>query len=207
MKLKIHSDKRLIKKCLEKDKKAWDRFVDQYSGLIANAVVKTLKQYSIPLDSDLVDDLFQSVFVSLLENDGKKLRQFQWKCRLSSWLHLIAVRITIDHIRRRKTLISLDANDPEGENLHERLRDNHPLADQKLEAVQAKQMFEAMQKNLTHRERLFIKLYYVRELDSKKIANIMNTNTNNIYQLKNVTSQKLKKLAESYKIQAQDPSN
>ena len=92
----ISDEKKLLEKCLAQDKSAWDGFVDLYSGVISHAIVKTLKRYSFPLENQIVDDLFQTVFLSLIDNNCKKLRQFEWKCKLSSWLHTIAVRITID---------------------------------------------------------------------------------------------------------------
>jgi len=44
----ISDEKKLLKRCITQDKKAWDTFVEQYSGLISNAIIRTLKKYSFP---------------------------------------------------------------------------------------------------------------------------------------------------------------
>ena len=104
MKFKFSDDNSLLERCLAQDKKAWDVFVDRYNRLIYNAIVQTLNKYSFAIENQIVDDLFQTVFLSLIEYNYKKLRQFQGKCKLSSWLHIIAVRITINFLRKQSIL-------------------------------------------------------------------------------------------------------
>ena len=108
-----NSDTKLIKACLAQDKVAWDMFVEKYSRLICHAIVNTLKKYSTAPENQMVDDLFHTVFLSLIEKNYKKLRQFQWKCKLSSWLHIIAVRTTIDYLRKQSKHLSLNGETQE----------------------------------------------------------------------------------------------
>ena len=61
-----NSDTKLIKACLAQDKEAWDMFVEKYSRLICHAIVNTLKKYSIAPENQVVDDLFHTVFLSLI---------------------------------------------------------------------------------------------------------------------------------------------
>jgi DNA-directed RNA polymerase specialized sigma24 family protein len=50
------------------------------------------------------EDIYSSVFLSLIENNFKKLRQFRNKnaCSLTTWLTIITSRMTIDYMRKDK---------------------------------------------------------------------------------------------------------
>ncbi len=63
----MSGDTKLIIACLAKDKQAWDIFVDKYSRLICHAIVITLKKHSTAPENQVVDDLFHTVFLSLIE--------------------------------------------------------------------------------------------------------------------------------------------
>ena len=51
--------------------------------------------------------------MALMEDDCRRLRSFQGKngCSVRSWIRLIAVRRTVDWLRRQRRHISLDAED------------------------------------------------------------------------------------------------
>lgn len=195
MRLGYPDERKLWEGCLAQDKEAWDTFVEKYSRLISHAIAKTLRKYSVPLENRLVDDLFHNVFLSLLENNCKKLRQFQWKCKLSSWLHMIAVRVTIDYLRKQSEDLSLNGETDEGTPLKERITNGNPLADELIESKEEERIFEQIKETLTSRERLFVELYYCRELSAPETARILNTTANNVYQLKSRVREKMKEAA------------
>ena len=185
MALGLPDERKLLDRCLAQDKEAWDTFVETYNRLISHAIAQTLKKYSVSPETHVVDDLFHTVFLSLVENNCKKLRQFQWKCKLSSWLHIIAVRVTIDYLRKQSEHLSLNGETDEKIPLKERIANGNPLPDELLESKEKERIFEQIKSTLTSRERLFVELYYCRELSPNEIARILNTTTNNVYQLKN----------------------
>jgi len=188
----------LLEGCLAKDKKAWDSFVERYSRLISHAIVQTLNKYSFPPENHVVEDLFHTIFLSLLENNCKKLRQFRMRCKLSSWLHLIAARATIDFLRKQTGphSFSLNGEPAKERSLKENITNGNPLPDELVELKEEKRIFSQIQENLTSRERLFVELYYLRELSSSEVAKLLNTTPNNVYQLKSVVREKMKKIVE-----------
>ena len=194
--LTFADESELLKGCLSHDKKSWDIFVETYIRLISNAILRTLNRYSPAPETWLVDDLTHSVFLSLIENNYKKLRQFQWKCKLSSWLHTIAARATIDHLRKQQDHASLNGDDEEGKSLKESIPNGRSLPSEVLELKEEKEIFEQVKKTLTPRERLFVELYYIQELSHPEIARIMNTTKNNSYQLRSSVEAKMKELVE-----------
>jgi len=194
-KIGSQDEKGLLKRCLAQDKKGWDIFVEQYAPLISHAIIQTLQKYLFVQTSQVVSDLFNTVFLSIMENNCKKLRQFQWKCSLSSWLHLIAVSVTVDYLRKQPEHISLNRKTGSDGELQDEIPDGSPLPDRVLELEEEERLFLQIKKELTSKERFFVELCYTRELPPTKIARILNITENNVYQLKNRVREKMKKIA------------
>jgi DNA-directed RNA polymerase specialized sigma24 family protein len=101
----LHSEagkeKSLLARCIRGDKASWDAFVLQYSALVYHTLRKTFGLHHAKLNDDVIEDLYQEFFVSILREDFKKLRQFKGNrgCTLASWLRLVAARMTIDFFR------------------------------------------------------------------------------------------------------------
>jgi RNA polymerase sigma-70 factor (ECF subfamily) len=90
---------RLIERCLQRDKKAWDLFVQKYSRLIYWAIRKRLVASSFTFNQDDIDCIFQEVFVSIL--DGDKFLQLRETKTIASWLAIIASNKSVDFMRRK----------------------------------------------------------------------------------------------------------
>jgi len=193
-----HNEKGLLEKCLARDKRAWDIFVEEYSSLISQAIIRTLNRYSAKSDPQTAEDLFQTVFLSLISANFKKLRQFRYKCKLSTWLYTVAVRVTIDHLRKRTEHLSLNGQHDEEKPLKETLANGNPGPSEVLERKEEKEIFKQIKETLTARERLFVELFYNRELNPDKIARIMNTNINNVYQMKSLVRKKMQKIVNRF---------
>lgn len=100
-----NSDIELISRCLAPgNAEAWECFVRKYSNLIWSSIHKAFRSSSYTYSPEDVEDVFNSIFLSLLENDGKKLRQYQARnsCALSTWLAVVAAHKAIDHCRERR---------------------------------------------------------------------------------------------------------
>ena len=166
----------------------------QYNRLISHAIVQTLNKYSLDPGNQVVEDLFHTVFLALIEDNYKKLRQFRWKCKLSSWLHVIAVRVTIDYLRKQSEHPSLNGETEEEISLKEKAANGNPLPDELIEREEEKRVFEQIKATLTSRERLFVELYYSRELSPVEISRILNITENNVYQLKSRVREKMKNM-------------
>ena len=156
----MSGDTKLIIACLAQDKQAWDIFVEKYSRLICHAIVNTLRKYSTVPENQVVDDLFHTVFLSLIEKNYKKLRQFQWRCKLSSWLHIIAVRTTIDYLRKQSKHLSLNGETQEEISLRKNILSENQLPSELFEQKKEKHIFEQIKNDLSSTERLFIELEF-----------------------------------------------
>ncbi|MHC5113572.1 MAG: RNA polymerase sigma factor [Planctomycetota bacterium] len=90
-----------LQACIDGDKRAWDAFVDRWSGLIVAAVRRTIRTRVGEVAE--IDDPVQEVFVRLVKDDYRLLKTFDsQRASLSTWLTLVARSTTIDHLRRRR---------------------------------------------------------------------------------------------------------
>jgi len=140
------SDIELIKKCIEdNDKAAWEVFAERYSKLVWNTVRKTFNKYAFQYNQEDIEDMYSSVFLSLLENDFKKLRQFKSKnaCSVSTWLAIIIVRMTIDFLRKDKSHLNADSAREEID-IWDFIPDNSGRADKVMENVQQENNFKRL---------------------------------------------------------------
>ena len=98
-----------IRRCVRKEKQAWDEFVNRYSGLIYTYIRHTLRLKGMHSQrEESTGELFQEIIFSLVKDDCRKLRSFKGinGCSLASWLRLLAINMTIDHVRKMRFLQS-----------------------------------------------------------------------------------------------------
>ena len=167
-------EKTLLAGCLKGDKAAWDALVLQYSKLAYSTIRNTLTlHHTLPQDG-LVEDLYQDFFLSLCENDFRKLRQFRGDrgCSLASWLTVIAARVTIDFLRNRAPM-SAEVTDAVAQD------DSDPGGAQ-TSAEQEKLLAEAIQ-TLPPRDRILIDLSYRQSLPPEEVASILKTSVGAVY--------------------------
>jgi len=191
-------EKTLLKRCLNQDKKAWDIFVEKYNRIIYNAIIRTLKKHSFPTENQVVDDLFQTVFLSLLESNCKKLRQFEWKCKLSSWIHIIAARTTIDFLNKQTRQVSLNGDTEEEKSIKKKTSNGRPNPGEMVEQKEERKILEQLIDMLNPKERLFIELYYDKDLSSSEVSKIMNIEPNYMYLIKNRVREKMKEMVKDF---------
>jgi RNA polymerase sigma factor (sigma-70 family) len=182
-------EKTLIAGCVNGEKAAWDAFVREFSPLVYHTIKKTFNLYHSDPISNSVEDLYQEVFVSLLRDDCKKLRQFRGDrgCTLASWLRVVAARETIDFLRKRR-LPSVEI--PDG------LARNDPdLSESLIDEEQERLLNQAIQ-TLPPRDRILIDLVYRQSLPPEEIAAILKISVNAVYTQK---SRILARLREALK--------
>ena len=177
----------LIAGCLRSEKAAWDSFVLQYSNLVYHTIKKTLNLHHVEPRADLVEDLYQEFFISLLRNDYNKLRQFRGArgCSLASWLRLLTVRLTIDLLRKQAPT--------SGEVAGATSRHSPDPAEPFINEQQERLLNEAIQ-SLSPRERILLDLCYRQALASEEVAQILKTSVNAIYTQKSRVLEKIREV-------------
>lgn len=192
-------DRRWLKKCIAGDKKACDRFVREFSDLVYRSVRHTLWAKNVYFDQDDLEDLHNTVFLKLFENQGQKLRQFKGKngCGLGTWTRIITVRIVLNHIRIRglDSITGQQKCIPLEDIAELRSADFGPLAE--IEKAEKRQSIKDGIRKLPSRDRLFLLLHYENGYSLKEVAETMKLSLNNAYIIKHRAIKKLKSTLEN----------
>lgn len=188
----------LLRSCIDGDPDARRRLVEQYSGIVSFGVSVIFQQFGRPYRREEIEDLCQDVFLSLFENDARKLRQYKGRngCSLASWLRVVANRATIDRLRREGRTISLD--DPEsaeGSRVRETQPDHRPGPEPRVEAAERAAKVREMVKQLPTKDQLFVQLFYFQGLPIEEVARTIGITTNAAYVRKMRLHEKLRKIA------------
>ena len=187
------TDSELLNGCVSGNKESWSLFVKNYNKLIYHTIYKTLRVNGCFIDPDDVNNLFQEVFASFCENNCKKLRMFDPKkgLKLSSWLRMITLRMTIDHLRKSKPEISLDALpvEPSQAGAQEKVLDEESM-----------DLLREVIEQLSTKDKLLIELFYLKELPPEEIAQILKISVGALYTRKNRVMGKMRKIAEEKKL-------
>lgn len=173
----------LIDRCLKKDKKAWDLFVQKYSKLIYWAIRKRSAASSFELGQDDIDCIFQEVFLSILENN--KLLQLKDVKAIAGWLAIIAANKTIDFMRRRirdRERLIPDMPVLSSGNFEQELFHNDLLS-----------VISDIIDTLSPKKKIIISLNLLKGRTHKEIAGIMNIPVNTVSTTIARTKEKLKK--------------
>ena len=95
-------DRNLLKRCLDKENRAWENFADRFSGLVVGVIQHTAKSREIPLDQADVDDLVAEVFMQIVSGDYAVLRKFRGECSLATYLTVVARRIVVRQLLKQQ---------------------------------------------------------------------------------------------------------
>ncbi len=194
-----HQDATLLAGCLQGDREASEAFVHQFSGLVFDAIIRTIRSRGMRVSSEDMEDLHSTVFLNLFDKDCHRLREFRGDngCSLASWVRMISIR-TVSNALRKK---GIDGFIFEGVKVDlESLPDlpgNEPDPLDHMEEQNRKRMVEESMEDLSPRHRLVLKLHIERGLPLSMVATTMGITNNNAYVLKHRAVAGLKKAVES----------
>ena len=173
----------LIKRCIEKDRKAWGVFIKKYSRLIYWAIRKQLTASNTAHNEADIKDIFQEVF--LVIHNGNKLLQLKNPNFLPGWLAMTASCKTIDFMRKKERAEkNLVVNMPilKDYSMEQKIYDTDMLSAVK-EAISV----------LSDKERIVISLNILEERTHKEIADIVSVSANTVSTIIARTKKKLQK--------------
>lgn len=189
------TDSELIKRCLsDGDRAAWEAFVRRYSRLIWNYIRKTFHSYSFQYTEEDVEDIYSTLFLSLVEDDFKKLRQFRGEnsCAVSTWLTVVTVRLTIDYMRKDKRHHILKS-DHEDRDIWESIPDTKYRPDKLIEEKQKSESLKISMAALSTRDEMIYNLLYNKGFSPEETAETLGLSVSAVYSRKHRIIEKIKK--------------
>lgn len=185
-------EKILLNQCLQGSSEAWRNFIKKYSPLVYYVIQKVMRSRCPEGSGEEIGDLHNDVFLSMMDKNARKLRQYEGKngCSVSTWIRVIAVRATIDHFRKKRDVLSLSDEESEKEAEKKSVSDAGPL--KVLEDEEEKVIIKEIIGQLSPKDQLFIRLFYFEGVPPGEIARIFNSTPNAVYSRGNYLREKLK---------------
>lgn len=203
----IQEEKPLVSSCIQGDKVAWNKLVEQYKGLIHKSISRTLQLKGWRTDLHLIEELYQDFFLKLHEDNYKKLRQFGWRhnCSLATWLWAIARNFVLDFVRKGSRKVyktqSLDKrpDSDEGEDYSdEEEEDKSKNALENLIEQESRDLLGKAMESLPKEEATLIDLIYFEKIPHERVARMMGKSVDALYIQKKRVLEKLKKYFEKH---------
>lgn len=199
MKPSIETDRQLLSDVLSGSQQASESLVRQFSDPVYKTIQWTLMAKNVTFTRHDLEDLHNTVFLNLFDNQCKKLQQYEGRngCSLFSWIRMITVRTVLDHLRiksldgitSKKNLIPLDQ-------LAE-LKDMGTGVLAQIEKNEQRKLLSKAMEGLVSRDRLFLRLHIEEGFSISKAAKTMKLSLANAYTLKHRVIQKLKHAVET----------
>lgn len=95
-------DRHLLERCLAQESGAWRDFVDRFVGLFVHVIQHTAHSRSAELSEDDLDDLCSEILVAILQDNLAVLRKFRGDSSLATYLVVIARRVVVREMARRR---------------------------------------------------------------------------------------------------------
>lgn len=190
----LQEDRQLLSKCFSGDRKASETLIRRYSNLVYRFVQSTYIAKHISFNSQDLEDLHNTVFLKLFENNCKKLRQYQGKngCSPASWIRIITVRIVLSHLRKKGLdAVAWQKKRMSFEDLPE-LAGDEATTCKKMEQAEQEHLLRDGIRKLPPRDRLFMKLYFELGLSVSEVAEAMHLSAANAYTIKHRAVKKLR---------------
>ncbi len=171
-------DRRLIDACLAGA--GWEELARIGSPSIRAGARAGLRHVGLaPSDSD-VDDIIQQVLLSL--TDGRRLRSFQGKSKLTTWLSVMGFRTALNFVRQARRY-------------EETRKKAVPTT---LSGIRREELEEALQ-GLNPTQRAALRLYFLEGMNRQEIAEMLGMSPNSISSLIVRSLARAKSLAPSWR--------
>jgi RNA polymerase sigma-70 factor (ECF subfamily) len=169
-------DRDLLKRCLHKERGAWNDFVDRFLGLVYHVIHHTAHLRSAPLRPEDTEDIAAEVLLEIVKNDYAILRQFKGNSSLATYLTVIARRVCVQELARRAVVRELQPK-ADGHRAPEEEPEEAPRAASGLEMLE--EVGKLLEK-LPVRERKVVRLFYIEGRGYEEIATELNIPVNSI---------------------------
>ena len=124
-----------------------------------------------------MEDVCSEVLSQVVSGNFRMLREFEWRCKFSTWLSIVTYRTCLQAITRaRHGAYSLDdtAHGDSGLALRDIIADDRPQALAQLQLAETKEKVLQALTSLPARDQLVLKLFYFEGKKYSDIGRILN---------------------------------
>jgi RNA polymerase sigma-70 factor (ECF subfamily) len=180
-------ERELVDRCIRGEAGAWELLVDRFGPAVYDAARFTLRRVLGAAQDEDVENVYQAVLLALCDKNAHRLRIFQGRSSLKTWITSVTARFSLNYIRteKRKGSLKYAALDESAGDLPDRgLLEGEPEDRERLHAALEK---------IPSREKLLLKLFYFDGLSYRSIAEVLKMPINSISPLLLRAKESLKK--------------
>lgn len=168
-------DRDLVQACIARSPGAWDDLVERFGPIVHDAAGFTLRRVLGSAQDEDIENVVQGVFVGLCDKEFHRLRLFQGRSSLKTWLTSVTTRFALNYVRteKRKGSLKFCRLDDSATDLPER----EAFAALPLDE---RERLTAAIEQLPDRDRLLLKLFFFDGLSYKAIGEILKMPVNSI---------------------------
>lgn len=182
-------DRLLLQRCLDREPRAWQNFVDRFVGLVVHVVHRTTAGRGISIDESTRDDYVAEVFLVLIRHDFAVLRRFRRHCSLATYLTVIARRVVVRRLQQTQRDTVVDGSrEPARAAAVDRVADSAPTEIQRIENADE---VEHLLARLDSREANVVRMYHLEGKSYHEISQAVGINENTIGSLLHRARQKM----------------
>jgi RNA polymerase sigma-70 factor (ECF subfamily) len=183
------NERALVQRCIRGETAAWDEFIETLGPSIYDAAQYTLRRVLGRAPQEDVENVYQVVLLALCEKKCHRLRSFQGRSSLRTWLTSVTSRFALNHIRTEKRKGSLKFL-----HLDESVRELPERVELDRIAPDEQEILSRAIEKLPERERLLVKLFFYDGLPYKEIARVLRVPTNSISPMLTRAKEQIRKL-------------
>ena len=170
-------DKSLLSRCIDRQSRAWEDLIDRYLGLVFHVINHTAQCRSIRLTAEDREDLAAEVFTAIISDDFAILRNFRGECSLATYLTVIARRIVVHDVIRRKSAAQLGEVAAGAATEKVEKADHEPLPEQR---ISDREQIDRLLQGLDGAEAEVVRLYHLEGKSYQQISDNVGMPVNSI---------------------------
>jgi RNA polymerase sigma factor (sigma-70 family) len=156
-------DRLLFETIISGDPQAFVVFIRNYERLVGHIVGRMVRNKADR------QDLGQDIFIKIYQN----LSQFQFKCKISTWVARIAFNTCVNYLQKKRIPLLADLDGSEDQDPFAGMPSPTPDSDQWAESREITQQVQQAIQGLAPMYSLVLTLYHVEEKKYQEIAEIM----------------------------------
>lgn len=182
-------DRTLLARCLTGDAVAWKDFVDRFIGLFTHVIHHTAQLRSVELTQADIDDLSSDIFLAIVANRQAVLRNFRGNSSLATYLTVVARRVVVREMTRRRMAEALGHVGLQNESLS-----STGSSGSAAQAVDDREELERLLQELPETECQVMRLYHLEGHSYREISSELGIPENTIGSVLSRAREKLKQI-------------
>jgi RNA polymerase sigma-70 factor (ECF subfamily) len=190
---KLHfSDSKLVKCYVAGDEQALEILVNKHQQKVYSYIISRVR------DEDLANDIFQDVFVKIIQT--LKKGQYNEEGKFLPWVLRISHNLVIDHFRREKRMPTISQNQNNEFDIFDVIKDESPSMEAALIWDQIEGDLRKLIDYLPDEQREVLQMRHYAQMSFKEIAEQTNVSINTALGRMRYALINLRKLIEKHKV-------